>query len=51
MNVLASMRILDFGDLVKVGFFNPLRLIDVDEKRIPSDNLITWNPEARTFFH
>jgi N-acetylglucosamine-6-phosphate deacetylase len=41
MNYLASLKLLDFEDLMNVGFRNPLKLIGVDENSVePCENVV-----------
>ena len=49
MNHLASMDLLSLGDLLKVGFDNPLRLIDVDPGSVARRSQLLYDDSARAF--
>lgn len=49
MNYLASLELLSLEELLKVGFYNPLRLINVEPKSIPSNLAFTFNQEKNLF--
>ncbi len=49
MNYLASLNILSEEELWKVGFYNPLKMINVNPERIKGDYSITYNKENNVF--
>jgi N-acetylglucosamine-6-phosphate deacetylase len=49
MNYLASLKVLSLEDLLDLGYYNPLRLIEVDPSTIPSDHLIQYDPGTQVF--
>jgi len=49
MNYLASLKLLKEGELLKVGFYNPLELIGVDSGTIKSDYSVVYNKDKNVF--
>ena len=49
MNYLASLDMLSEEELLEVGFYNPLRLINVEPDTIRSDYAIAYDREKRIF--
>ncbi len=49
MNYLASLDILSEEELLKVGFYNPLKMINVSPDRIRGEYNITYNKENKLF--
>lgn len=49
MNYLASLDLLSEEELLKVGFYNPLKMINVDPDRIKGDYNIVYDKENKTF--
>jgi N-acetylglucosamine-6-phosphate deacetylase len=50
MNVLSSLGVLSFEELMQVGFYNPMRLIGLPQDSIPQDILIEYDEGERLFF-
>lgn len=49
MNYIASLIVFSLDELLELGFYNPLHLIDVDPSAIPQDQLIQYDPDTRVF--
>lgn len=49
MNYLASLNLLKAEELVKSGYYNPLKLIDVDPDLITSDYEVVFNEDRNIF--
>jgi N-acetylglucosamine-6-phosphate deacetylase len=49
MNYLASLDMLSEEELLEVGFYNPLRLINVESDTIKSDYALVYDKEKRIF--
>ena len=49
MNYLASLRFLEIDELLEVGFYGPLRLIDVDPNLISANVSVKYDEDASVF--
>lgn len=49
MNYLASLKILSMQNLLNVGFYNPLHLINIEPYRISNDFTVEWNEDLNKF--
>ena len=49
MNYLAGLDILTAQQLIKVGFDNPLGLMNIDKNTIDSDSAVEWNESNKKF--
>jgi N-acetylglucosamine-6-phosphate deacetylase len=49
MNYLASLKFLSVEELLKVGFYNPLAFIGMDQDAVISDRRIEWNEKNNQF--
>lgn len=49
MNFLASLDLLELGELLAVGFYNPLRLIGIDPATAPVDRPLAYDVDTKTF--
>lgn len=49
MNYLRSLDLLTFEELLDVGFYNPLQLIDVDPGSLKKERSIAYDEETETF--
>jgi len=49
MNHLASLKILTTDELIRVGYYNPLRLIGIDTESLKSNCEISFDEEKQVF--
>jgi len=49
MNHLASLKLLNPVELIQIGFFNPLKLINIKQESIQSDYFIEFNRSKNKF--
>lgn len=50
INYLASLDLMNKEDLLKVGFYNPLKLINIDPSRIPGLTSLNFDETQYKFF-
>lgn len=50
MNYLASLNILSLDDLLKLGFYGPMKLLGLDHRLISSSCSLRFNHKTLTFF-
>ncbi len=46
MNHLASLDLLTFGELIQVGWYNPLKLIGIDPDTMSADSILGFNGKS-----
>ncbi len=49
MNHLASLKLLSVDELIKVGFYNPLKLIGVEAAQVDPLKQIEFDVETNSF--
>lgn len=49
MNYLAKLDYLTLDEMLKVGFYNPLELLNIDPQLIQSDTTIRYDESSKTF--
>ena len=50
MNHLASLNLVDFGDLTAMAFHNPLRLIGIEPSQLPAETKVRFDEDQSRFY-
>lgn len=49
MNHIAALKIFSLDELLNLGFYNPLRLIEYSPSHVPTEPLFEYDPSAQEF--